>query len=349
MIVSRGVSHPFESIPSQLPKPALHVRIRQLPEAQLAVALARAHDTPHAVQLLSESRGVSHPLPSEPSQLPYPGLQLMIAQLPVAHVAVALARPQAFRQVPQFVSVVTGVSQPLASTPSQSANPGLHVAIAQVPVPQVAVALARTQETLQPPQFVSVVSEVSQPFMSIPSQSARLALHMPIRHVPPVQTELAPVRVQAFLHVLQLLTSFRVSISQPVARFPSQSANPVAHVHRPLEQKELAPHTLPQAPQLFGSVCVLVQPSPQHVPPPSRRSSHGRPSEPQTHSPFEQAFDATEQLLPQNPQLSKSARKSRQPAPLQQLAPSVHAMIPGSALQSHVPFSHASATTNPPG
>jgi hypothetical protein len=165
---------------SQSANPTLHVTIRQLPEAQLDVAFAREQGTPHAVQWLSVLSGVSQPVLSEPSQLPYPGLQLMIAQLPVAQVAVAFTRPQARPQNPQFASVVTGVSQPLASTPSQSAKPVLHVAIEQVPVPQVALALARTQGEPQLPQSVTVVSDVSQPFASIPSQLARRALHVPI-------------------------------------------------------------------------------------------------------------------------------------------------------------------------
>ena len=47
------VSQPFAALPSQLPQPALHERMAQVPVEQVAIALARAHATPHAPQLIS--------------------------------------------------------------------------------------------------------------------------------------------------------------------------------------------------------------------------------------------------------------------------------------------------------
>ena len=93
-----------------------------------------------------------------------------IAQAPVLHVALAFARVHAVPHAPQWLSVSRRCSQPLASFPSQSAHPALHHAIAQVPVPHVAVAFARVHATAQPPQCVSVLSDCSQPFASSESQ-----------------------------------------------------------------------------------------------------------------------------------------------------------------------------------
>jgi len=83
-----------------------------------------------------------------------------------------LAREHLVPHAPQFMSVLSGVSQPLLSTPSQLPQPLLQEAIWHVPVEQVAVALVREQVVPQAPQFVSVLSCVSQP-------SARLMLQSP--------------------------------------------------------------------------------------------------------------------------------------------------------------------------
>jgi len=57
-----------------------------------------------------------------------------------------------------FESLFRLVSQPLAGFPSQSAKPVAHVAMAQLPDLQLAVALARLQWALHPPQlFTSLV------------------------------------------------------------------------------------------------------------------------------------------------------------------------------------------------
>jgi hypothetical protein len=76
--------------------------------------------------LRSVMRFVSQPLLSLPSQLPQPALQEAIWHIPLEQVAVALAREQMNPHAPQFVSVLRFVSQPLLSTPSQLAQPGLQ-------------------------------------------------------------------------------------------------------------------------------------------------------------------------------------------------------------------------------
>jgi hypothetical protein len=79
--------------------------------------------------------------------------------------------PQLRPHMPQFVAeVLRSVSQPLLSLPSQLPQPLLQEAIWHVPVEQVAVALAREQVTPHAPQFMSVLSGVSQPLLSLPSQ-----------------------------------------------------------------------------------------------------------------------------------------------------------------------------------
>jgi hypothetical protein len=99
---------------------ALQDAIAQLPVAHVAVACARAQAAPQAPQLASVLRVASQPLPSVPSQFPYPPLQDPIAHEPVAHVAVAFTREQGVPHEPQFVTVVRGVSQPFELLPSQS-------------------------------------------------------------------------------------------------------------------------------------------------------------------------------------------------------------------------------------
>ncbi len=87
--------------------------------------------------------------------------------------------PQLVAQVPQCAALLLrSTSQPLLATPSQSAKPLLQVN-PQVPLPQVAVALARAGHALpQAPQFVSdVVTFTSQPLADARSQSAKPAEH----------------------------------------------------------------------------------------------------------------------------------------------------------------------------
>jgi hypothetical protein len=87
---------------------------------QLVSALARTHGAPHAPQSVVVASDVSQPVASLPSQLPKPAVHAPMAQVPVAQVALANARPQLDPQPPQLTSVVSGVSQPLPGTRSQS-------------------------------------------------------------------------------------------------------------------------------------------------------------------------------------------------------------------------------------
>ncbi len=127
--VLSAVSQPFAALASQLPQSELHAPSVQVPVAQLAIAFAREHAVPHVAQFASVVSDVSHPLASVASQLPKPTLHDEIAQLPVEHVAPALAREQPAPHAPQLVSEVSAVSQPFTSLPSQLPKPALHVTI----------------------------------------------------------------------------------------------------------------------------------------------------------------------------------------------------------------------------
>jgi hypothetical protein len=69
--------------------------------------------------------GVSQPLPSRPSQLPQPELHPVSAQVPLAQLALPLLRLHGVPQLPQFASVLSGVSQP--SWALQLPHPPLQV------------------------------------------------------------------------------------------------------------------------------------------------------------------------------------------------------------------------------
>ena len=89
---------------------------------------------------------------------------------PLVQAVAPLALVQAVPQAPQLVVVFRAVSQPLGSLPSQLPEPELQELIAQLPVEQVAVALARLHAVPQAPQLVVVFREVSQPLLALLSQ-----------------------------------------------------------------------------------------------------------------------------------------------------------------------------------
>jgi hypothetical protein len=74
-------------------------------------------------------------------------------------------------QVLQFCSVPSWVSQ-LRSSMLQSAQSGSQRSTAQLPSAQVGLALAIAQAMPQRPQWVRVLSRVSQPSRYSPSQSS---------------------------------------------------------------------------------------------------------------------------------------------------------------------------------
>ena len=92
--------------------------------------------------------------------------------------------------MPQSVSVLRLVSQPLFALPSQLPNPAAHVGTHTPPV-QAVVPFALVHATPHEPQFDVVASEVSQPFAMLLSQLAKPALHEPSWQIPELQRAVA--------------------------------------------------------------------------------------------------------------------------------------------------------------
>jgi hypothetical protein len=137
----------------------------------------------------------------------------------------------------------------------------LHVPSVQVPLPQLALAFARVQATLQPPQCVLLVSACSQPLDVLLSQLPRPAVQLPKVHVPVAQLSVAPAKSQVALHALQLVVLVR-GASQPVLARRSQSPKPplqapsaqvpVAQLSPAFARLQVAPHAPQSVVELSG-------------------------------------------------------------------------------------------------
>jgi hypothetical protein len=274
-LLAVATSQPLAALPSQLAKPAAQVATAHAPAAHVAAPLGAAHVRPHIPQFAALVRvSTSQPLPGLPSQSAKPALHAPIAHAPAAQVAAALAKLHARPHVPQWAALVrVSASQPLAALPSQLAKPVAHAVIAQAPAVHAPVPLAGLQARPHAPQWVVVSRVASQPLAALPSQSPRPAAQAtpqaPALHaaVPPV------VAAQARPHVPQWVVDVRVSVSQPLAALPSQSARPVMQAlpQTPAVQVATPPdeeaQLVPQAPQWPGSLWRLWQSPSQHVSP----------------------------------------------------------------------------------
>ena len=105
-VLLSAVSQPFAALPSQLPKPCVHVPRPQVPVVQVAPALLYVQRLPHAPQLLTLVCRFAHA--PAPAQYVVPVGHTLTQVLPLQYVPVVQALPQA----PQFVAVVSGASQP---------------------------------------------------------------------------------------------------------------------------------------------------------------------------------------------------------------------------------------------
>src|SRR5947209_1414452 len=94
----------------------------------------------------------SHPLATAPSQLAKPALHALTAQVPPEQLPVALAGAHVVPQPPQFATVSSGVSHPLFTSLSQSANSGLQ-AMAHAPPMHDGVPFEREQTLPHAPQL----------------------------------------------------------------------------------------------------------------------------------------------------------------------------------------------------
>jgi hypothetical protein len=85
-------SQPFEVLPSQFSKPALHVPIVHTPVEHDSLAFVKLHGTPQPPQFDSVVRLVSQPSAAPPPQLPKFALQAPIWHTPPKHDAAAFAK-----------------------------------------------------------------------------------------------------------------------------------------------------------------------------------------------------------------------------------------------------------------
>jgi hypothetical protein len=211
--------------PEQAPYPAGHDTTPHVPPWQKGVPVVDGQTWLHVPQFeASELVAVSQPSATLPLQSPKPAAHVS-TQAPAWHIEVAFTVLQAMPQPPQFfMSVWRSVSHPFAATPSQSAKPALHEAIAHAPIAHLLVAFASPQAVLHAPQFCgSVFLSTSHPFEATASQSAKPVAHAAIVQAPLEQADVACASMQAFMHVPQLLTSLWVFTSQPFCVTPSQS------------------------------------------------------------------------------------------------------------------------------
>jgi hypothetical protein len=180
-------------------------------------------------------------------------------QLPEKQIAFgAQARPQA----PQFArSLLSAISQPFVALLSQFAKPAPQAPRAQVPVAQVAEALAKAQTRPQAPQLrTSVCVSTSQPFAALPSQLPKPALHA-TPQAPDAQVAEAFARGgHTVPQAPQFAALVLVLTSHPLAGSPSQFAEPAAQTtpQTPAWHRAVAPppavHALPQRMQLDTSL-----------------------------------------------------------------------------------------------
>jgi hypothetical protein len=248
VLVAKLASQPLSSTPSQLPKPALQALNEQRPDVHTADALAKEQTLPQAPQCeVLVVRLVSHPLPTLPSQLPKPVLQV-IPHMPLVQVAVPLLPLHTLPQAPQWVGEDERlVSQPLAALPSQLPKPELQTK-PQLPRVQRGIALACAGQTLpHAPQFDgSVCRSTQRPEQKVVGATQRF-VHMRDEHTWPTM-QARPQAPQWAFETARLT-------SQPLAGLPSQSAKSVLHAptaHAPLTHTAVAlgrVHAPPQRPQ----------------------------------------------------------------------------------------------------
>jgi hypothetical protein len=227
--------------------------------------------------------------------------------VPVEQSPVPFANVHGLPQLPQLVVVVPEVSQPLGPIASHSSQPGLQAPCMHAPPGQVADAFGKLHVTPQPLQFAVVLSGVSQPLVTVPSQLPKPEEQLPTAHVPLAHDS---VEFGYGPHVTPQppqLVSVVPEVSQPSGPAPLHSRKPELHVpwvHVPAGQLADALgklHRVPQPPQLLVVVSAVSQPlvaMPSQFPKP--------PLQPTTHVPV--GHDSVEfgygpHVTPQPPQL----------------------------------------------
>jgi hypothetical protein len=230
-LVLKFASQPLLALPSQLPNPELHVGTHT-PVVHAVDPLGLVQPLPQEPQF---DRDVfvltSQPVDARPSQFPNPVLQAMV-HAPSEHPGEPFVPLHADPQAPQCAALVSVlVSQPFTALPSQLPKPALQAPSVQTPLTHDSAAFARLHTAPHAPQLARLVFVfVSQPFPEFPSQSPRPGLHVETPQTPPTQFGVPPADGQTLPHVLQLLTSVFVLVSQPLFGLPSQFLDPAEQV-----------------------------------------------------------------------------------------------------------------------
>src|SRR5438309_1636105 len=109
-----------------------------------------------------------------------------MVQLPPLHAPVPFAIAHTAPQLPQlFASLAMVVSQPSFGLPLQSAKPGLHAPIWQLPLVHSGPPFLGEHTWPQPPQLaMSEAVFTSQPSFGLPLQSAKPGLQVPTVQAP---------------------------------------------------------------------------------------------------------------------------------------------------------------------
>ncbi len=120
------------------------------------------------------------------------------------------------------------VSQPFSGRASQSPRFGSQLPMRQVRVEQSPMAPAGAHERPQAPQSVSESREVSQPSAGFMLQSAKPAVQVPMRQVPPAQSPVAFAGAQTDPQAPHE-DVVESEVSQPLVSSASQSPKPGSH------------------------------------------------------------------------------------------------------------------------
>ena len=230
-LVLKFASQPLFALPSQFPNPALHVGTHT-PVVHVVDPLGFVQPLPQEPQLDTDVFVLtSQPVDARPSQFPNPVLQAMV-HAPSEHPGEPFVPLHAEPHAPQCEALVSVlVSQPFTALPSQLPKPALQAPSVQTPLTHDSAAFARLHTAPHPPQLARLVFVfVSQPLPALPSQSPRPGLHVETPQTPPTQFGVPPAAGHTFPHVLQLLMSELVLVSQPLFGLPSQFLNPAEQV-----------------------------------------------------------------------------------------------------------------------
>jgi hypothetical protein len=263
--VFKRVSQPSEMSELQSAKPAVQLPIVHAPAAQPALPFATKHALPHPPQFATlVAVSTSHPSAALPLQSASVPPHVEMPHTPPTQFAVPLTSGQTLVQLPQASTLFdVSTSQPFDASVSQSRKLPVHV-MEHAPSAHVAVPWFVEHGVPHAPQFlVLVLVSVSQPFESMPSQSANPAAQLSTTHRPPAQAAVACASAHGRAHPPQLSGSASVLTSQPSVGLVLQFAD--GAMQAPIRQ---APfwhvesafgnvHTLPHAPQFDGSLRVF--------------------------------------------------------------------------------------------